>query len=115
MITVIYTSVEHVQRNQTQLTAEHLMKSVRLINSTLLPMYGMSSIGVGNLTVWSPGGVITAVHPLVPMVWASDGSLGIRTNESITMLRGLGLRLGPGQDAAKVRTCLVCMCLIYEY
>ena len=105
-ITMIFTAVVQVKGNQTQLTAELFTKKVDLVNATIFPVYGVDLVGVGNgtgnITVWPPGDVSEAVHPLVPMLWADDGSLTMATNESITMLQGLGLSLGPGQDAAKV-------------
>ena len=45
---------------------------------------------------------ISSAHGIVPTVWSDDGSLTVGNNESITLLKGLGLKLGPGQDAAKV-------------
>ena len=44
----------------------------------------------------------SSAHGIVPTVWSDDGSLTVGNNESITFLKGLGLKLGPGQDAAKV-------------
>lgn len=47
--------------------------------------------------------VTEAAHAIVPTVWSDDGSLAVDNNESFTLLKGFGLKLGPGQDAAKVR------------
>ena len=41
-------------------------------------------------------------HAITPTVWGDDGSLNVNGNETLTLLNGVGLKLGPGQDAAKV-------------
>ena len=42
-----------------------------------------------------------ATHAVIPTVWASDGSLGTGTNESVLLLAGFGLDLRPNGDSVK--------------
>ena len=94
------TVVNITKSKQAKLTAKDLANSLVLVNRTS-PTYGMAAVPTSGITVSPPGDVHGSMHGAVPMSWANDGSLTMDGNESITMLRGYGLRLGPGQDAAK--------------
>ena len=89
-----------LRQRLTSVRSASISGNVTLLNKTA-PVWSIPVIKAHNIVVFAPGLAHLVSHSVSPMVWIDDGSLGIGTNESITLLRGFGLKLQQGQDAAK--------------
>ena len=78
-----------------------LSRNITFINASSSPAYCISPLPADAISVSAPAAAHTATSHVAPMIWMSEGSLTIGSNESFSALLGFGLRLRAGQDAMK--------------
>ena len=99
-LTVHNSKTQSLSQSMAATTSLDLSRNITFINASS-PAYDISAIPADTISMSTPTAAHAATGHVAPMMWVSTGSLTIGSNESFTLLLGVGLRLGPGQDAMK--------------